>query len=197
MYTPSAPGNPQISRDNFPADAAKLLAGAPKLAEGVYGLSVSNQNYIPFLDFLVSELSSLPFDGQVGKPILMRPNAKATVEGIVSYLTGQKQRLISGQDWNTNFSGIESLFRPPLEIFKNEIYPGMNTNGICYSVDLGVGTGFKPLRIALRRYFADAGKGTHDGLSVKHVGSILLHIPDGEMAIELSNRPVNLHRGKP
>jgi len=183
--------------DNFTKDGLRLLQECTPKYDLVYHLTVTDKQYQSFLQFLIEELDSLPYDNTVGKTILMRADAKKVVTDLSENLKSQLERISCGREWNNKIKSIENYFCDQLEVFKNEIYPGMNRCGIGYNLDLG-NLYLLPITelFVLERYFVDARGENHSRFTIRRNGRIELRFFDGKMSVDLSeDEPGGIHLG--
>lgn len=181
--------------DNFPKVGIKLLNGFNPTEDGVYRLNVKDKPYQLFLEFLIEELDHLPFENEVGKTILMRQDSRSVVSDLSHNLKCQLARLINGDGWDTRMGLLENYFDDSLEVFKNEIYPGMNRCGIGYNLDLG-NMYLLPITpfFVLERYFVDARDTNPKQFTIQKNGRMSLRFLDGRIGLDFSEEvPGGIH----
>ena len=165
-----------LTKDNFCNEADRILSGERLLEH-------SSPKFAVFLDFLISELDGLPFDGQLGEPVFMRDDAREIAYTLAKYLTNQSRRIKSKKGWRKDLRAVSKIYEfRYYEVFKNIIHPNTGLEGTCYSVDLSVSIrsdGDRPLGFVLDRYFVKSRK--KDALVYRR-GSIELFY-DGKLKI--------------
>ncbi|MDO9066050.1 MAG: hypothetical protein Q7U96_03080, partial [Chloroflexota bacterium] len=143
------------------------------------------------ITIFLSELEKLPFNNEIGQTILMRQDAESVIKRLIDYIRRHSvQEETIGQWDEKSIEEISDLFASygNLEVFKSEIYSYMQTEGICYNVDLGIfgDTGFY---IVLERFMVK-----QNPLRVTMVSQVRLSLKSGKLSIDLQKLPIrNVH----
>lgn len=161
-----------------------------------YYLRPGTEVYKSFLNFFASELENLPFNDEVGKTIKMRRDAKEVITRLTEYLRIKYDDISQLSKWdNKDLERIADIFNGNLEVFKNEIYPQHNIEGIGYNVDLSAvryGDRYVPLGIILERRYVTI----KNGFKVLDHGFLRLDLQSGLLSIDLEEFPTsNIHLG--
>jgi hypothetical protein len=160
-----------------------------------YRLQPGTKAYISFVSFLIEELQNLPFDNQVGKTIKMRSDTEEVIQRLINYIKNKLLEVSKSGKWTKeDLDTIEDIFQEWLEVFKNEIYPKHNIDGVGYSVDLSASISsddkYVPSGMILGRRFVSNA----NGFKVVDHGFLNLSFRTGILSMDLDEFPTsNVH----